>query len=263
MQKFVIFILIALTLSSCKAEIKPYPTPTNFDEYANAATQIAVLTSATATVDVQPEHSEEILDEGKSNVIFRDDFDAQLKLGWEWVNEKKENWSLTTKPGFLQINVTNGYFNLKNASNVLLYNAPQGDFILETSILFDAQESEQFAGLIVLESSENYAQTGIGFCPVVIGCVGRGIYLDIYQNAKLSLPRNSMVYPENVLFIQWVLVDGTMTVFTSKDNYSWFKAFQKPLNFEVNQVGLIAAQNTSEELASAAFDYFEIRQITP
>lgn len=264
MRNFFYLLFLAFIIIGCSPEIKPYPTPTNFDEYANAATQIAILTSVTATVETPNTLPvEEILDDASSQLIFRDDFDVQLKSGWEWVNEKKENWNVSGKPGFLQINVERGYFNLENASNVLLYNAPQRDFILETVILFDAQANEQFAGLIALESSKNYAQIGIGYCPTVVGCVGRGVYLDMYQDAKLSLPRNSMAYAENALFIQWVFIDGTMTVFTSKDNYSWFRAFQKPLNFDVKQVGLIAAQNSSEEPAIAAFDYFEIRQINP
>lgn len=253
---------LAFIIVGCNASITPQPIPDNFDEYIGGATQIAIITAPTPT-DVFTVPTAEPFDL-ETRVIFRDDFDRQLRSDWVWVNERADTWSLSAQPGFLQINAIHGYFKLGNASNILLHDAPQDNFVIETSFTFDPRESEQFAGLIALDSNQNFVQAGIGFCATIVGCVGRGLYVDIYQNGNLTLPRNTAPYTNNNLLIRLVFQNGIMTVFTSQDNLSWFRMFERELPFNISQVGLIAAQNNFVEVIPpiALFDYFEISLIS-
>lgn len=263
MRKKIIMLAFAFIVIGCNASITPQPVPSNFEENISGATQIAILTAPTST-DVFAVPTAEPF-ELETRVIFRDDFTRQLRSDWIWVNERADTWSLSVQPGFLQMNAINGYFNLGNASNILLHDAPQDNFVIETSLNFDPQESEQFAGLIALDSNQNYVQAGIGFCTPVVGCVGRGLYVDVYQNGSLTLPRNTASYTYDNLLIRLVFQNGTMTVFSSQDNFSWFRMFERELSFNISQVGLIAAQNNFPEVLPpiALFDYFEISLISP
>lgn len=253
--------MLAFITIGCNASITPQPIPTNFEEHISGATQIAIITAPTPT-DVFTVATAEPFDL-ETRVIFRDDFDRQLKSGWVWMNQNSENWNLETRLGFLQINTVNGYFNLGNAQNILLRDAPQNDFVIETSFIFDPIETEQFAGLIALDSNQNFLQAGIGYCAPALGCLGQGLYIDVYQNARLSLPRNAIQFADSTIFIRLVFQNGMVTVFTSKDDFSWFRVFEKELGFEIAQVGLISAQNNDIIPIVATFDYFEIKHITP
>lgn len=262
MSKKAIISILAFTILGCNVSVTPQPVPINYDETASRATQIAILTTTTQTV-TPPASAVEPFNNLETQVLFRDDFDRQLKSDWVWINEKTENWSLESKLGFLEINAINGYFNLANASNILLYDAPQNNFIIETSFIFDPDASDQFAGLIALDSNQNFIQAGIGYCSTSVGCVGRGLYVDVYENGNLILPRNNTQYVDNSLFIRLMFKDGFVSLFISQDKFSWFRMFEKEIQFNISRVGLIAAQNNDIEPIRASFDYFEISLINP
>lgn len=260
MKKIYFIWAFPLFILACSTSIQPNPTPAEFNEFALGATQIAIMTSTTPTIiAIQPTQESNL----STQTIFRDEFEESLDAEWKLINENPPNWSLTTKAGFLQINSIGGYFSLGNASNVLLRPAPQGDYILETSLLFEADESDQFAGIIAAESNQNFVQAGIGYCAIVVGCVEHGLYVDIYQNGKLTLPRNMAKIPLDVLFIRLVFQANSLTVFTSYDGYSWFRMLEKELTLNIQQVGLISAQNNTENIKIASFDYFDISLIAP
>lgn len=260
MKKIFFIWALPLFILACSNNIQPNPTPADFNELAIGATQIAILTSSTPTISaIQPTQESKI----PTQSIFRDEFEETIDAEWKLINENPHNWSLTTKEGSLQITSIGGYFSLGNASNVLLRTAPQGDYILETSLLFEADESDQFAGIIAAESNQNFVQVGIGYCPITVGCVEHGLYVDIYQNGNLTLPRSMAKVSLDALFIRLVFQANTLTVFTSHDGYSWFRMVEKELTMNIQQIGLISAQNNSENIEIASFDYFDISLIAP
>ncbi|NJN62934.1 MAG: hypothetical protein HC795_16720, partial [Coleofasciculaceae cyanobacterium RL_1_1] len=163
MIKKILVLILSLTIVGCNNTITPPATPENYNEFTAGATQIAIMTTSTQTIPA-PNPSPEAF-ELKTQVIFRDDFESQLKSGWIWVNESENNWNLNNKAGFLEIYSTGGYFRFNSSSNVLLREAPARNFMIETNLFFDPNESDQFAGLIAIESSQNFLQAGIGYCP--------------------------------------------------------------------------------------------------
>jgi beta-xylosidase len=264
MAKKLCILLISLFTLSCSSTISAPPLPENFNEVSLAATQIANQINSTQST---PSPTDALAETGPlaKKVIFRDDFNVHLKSSWAWVNEDPNNWSLINKPGFLQINTTNGHFYLGNAKNVLLQPAPQDNFVVETSMLFDPSEGEQFAGLIILESNQNFIQVGLGYCPINIGCIQEGIYMDIYKNSQLILPRNAIAYNTgDAIFFRLAFEDGKITVTSSKDSLSWYRLFETETQMNIAQVGLITTQNSAEAKSDiATFDYFEISLLAP
>ncbi|MDP1548181.1 MAG: hypothetical protein Q8L87_19380 [Anaerolineales bacterium] len=245
-----VLILFLLT-SGCETAIQP-PTPQAGRVEISTATPQPVIITATAP-------SSETPDANNAETVFRDDFNSDLEPGWQWLNENPAAWNLVQFPGFLQIHAESGYINLGTAKNVLVRNAPEGDFIVEASLNYSPDDSDQFAGIVLLESTRDYLQVGLGYCPPVVGCPGPGFYVDIYKNGKFTLPRNSMSFTENALVIRVIVQAGTISVFTSPNGAVWYRSFQGPVDIKVVQVGLFAGQNNEVLTIPAMFDYFELK----
>ena len=192
------------------------------------------------------------------DLIFRDDFNATLAEGWQWLNEDPTAWNLSNVSGSLQILTQSGYINLGNAKNVLLRDAPAGDFLVETSLRFDPDEGDQFAGIVLYESNADYVQAGLEYCSPVVGCSGQGIYVDIYKNGNLLLPRNEALSRDIVLRIRMAYENGVIVLYTSQDGTAWFRSFEHEMDMNITKVGLFAGQNNSALPKPAVFEYFEV-----
>lgn len=251
---------LLLSVSGCESAIQS-PTPdVNLTDVVMTVTHLADRTP-TPTITSTPEAtatSTPIVFTSDTETLFRDDFNAELKPGWQWLNENPINWSLVNIPGSLQIQAEPGYINFGNAKNLLLRPAPQGDFFVETSVNFLPDESDQFAGVVLFESITNFAQAGLGYCLPAVGCLGQGHYLDIYQNGIYALPRNPTQYFGNTLAIRLVVEGNMLSLFTSPDGKAWYRSYQRSINFNIQQVGLFAGQNNDTLNIPATFEYFEI-----
>ncbi len=275
MKKYIILPFIAIIIIGCQTAITPQGDPEQIQLLSNAATQLALTGSAiqTATQAVEQTATQNAfnllnpltptptaidINNETANILFRDDFDKLLKTGWQWTNEIPENWSLTEKPGDLQINVIGGYVNLQNAANMLTIAAPQGDFYIETALLFDPDTDNQFAGLIMYESDNEYIQTGVSFCSPINGCIGKGLYIDIYQEGNLLLPRTAIDFTQNRLAIRMVHTTGKIIFFASLDSKVWYRISDFETDINVKRVGIITGQSVAELPQPALFEYFEI-----
>ncbi len=275
MKKFIIFPFIAIIIISCQSKLIPPSDPEQIQNLSNAATQIALTGSArqTATQAVEQTATQSALyllnpqtptptaidiNNETATILFRDDFDKLLQTGWQWTNEIPENWSLIEKPGDLQINVVGGYVNLQNASNMLTVPAPQGDFYIETSLLFDPDTDNQFAGLIMYESDNEYIQTGASYCSPINGCIGKGLYIDIYQEGNLLLPRTAIDFIQDRLAIRMVHYTGKIVFYASLDGKVWYRISEFATDINVSRVGLITGQSIADLPKPALFEYFEI-----
>jgi beta-xylosidase len=189
---------------------------------------------------------------------FRDDFDGELKPGWEWINEDEFNWSLSTEPGMLHIEVAEGYVQQNNASNVLMRPAPNGDFQIETKLTFEPWGIDQFAGLIIFESNFNFIQGGYAFCLSFSGCKENGLYMDIIQNGSLVLPLKPTPFEDDTVYLRLSRRGNSVSFLASFDGISWYR--QDTYTTEINPVmiGIATGRNIYEETVSAYFDYFQV-----
>ena len=191
---------------------------------------------------------------------FRDDFDATLGAGWQWLNEDPDNWSLSAVPGTLQINVDGGQVSDETIRNLLLRQAPTGNFQIETKVAFKPTADFQFAGLIIYESPPNLIQAGRAFCDLPDVCVGEGLYVDYYNNGNFVTPNFAAAYTDRDAYLRLVRQADTYTFQSSSNGGEWILRGGTVSTMNPLQIGLVAGQNTAD-LVPAVFDYFEVRSL--
>ena len=117
----------------------------------------------------------------QSSQTWTDEFaTSSLNSHWFWVREDNTHWSLTDNPGFMRITTQQGglLFDGGDAKNLLLRDAPVGDFEIETRVIFTPTENFHIAGLLVYQDDDNFLMLGRAYCGFIPPCVGNGIYFD-------------------------------------------------------------------------------------
>jgi beta-xylosidase len=191
---------------------------------------------------------------------FRDDFDSTLGAGWQWLNEDPDNWSLSAVPGTLQINVDGGQVSDETIRNLLLRQAPTGNFQIETKVTFKPTADFQVAGLIIYESPPNLIQAGRAFCDLPDVCVGEGLYVDYYNNGNFVTPNFAVAYTDSDAYLRLVRQGDTYTFQSSSNGSEWILRGGTVSTMNPFQIGLVAGQNTVD-IIPALFDYFEVRSL--
>jgi len=262
MKRRIILSLVFLLISGCgTSSPNPSDAAINSTQIPVAATQLATNTPRpTETPQPVPSRVPTATEEAEK-IIFQDDFQRNLARDWQWLNEDPANWSLQTVPGSLQITVEPGYVNFKNASNVLLMPAPEGNFQIETRLNFPTSERAHFAGLLLYESEKNFIQAGHAYCIPINRCVGDGIYLEEFNQGKvLTTPYVAQTYNGDSISLRLVYKDGVMNFLTSPNGLAWYRIKESAVGFNILQVGLVASQNF-EKPAAVTFDYFQIKSL--
>ena len=183
--------------------------------------------------------------------VWRDEFDSELPdPAWFWVNENPDGWSLITDPpGFLRIS-TSPY--PTGGENLLLRSGAQGNFTIETRVLFEPSSNFQFAGLVIYQDEANFLQFGRAFafgdiCPV---CIGNGIYFDNFQEGGL-VGGNFVTGTElaGEAYLRLELRGRRVTAFYSANGEDWQRIgrHEVPPSFRVSAVGLTSSQNYGGE----------------
>jgi beta-xylosidase len=192
---------------------------------------------------------------------FRDDFNGTLDAGWSWVREDPQNWSLTTLPGSLQINVAGGYVTAGTNPNLLLRPTPEGNFQIQTQITFRPTRNYQFAGLIMYENDSNFIQAGRAYCNS-IGCAGAGLYMNYYKDGRVVKPDFGQPFGDiDPLLLRLTRSENTYTFEASTDGKVWFIIGSHTSNMNPQQIGLVTGQRMRGENPPALFEYFEIRSL--
>jgi hypothetical protein len=262
MKRRIILSLVFLLISGCGTS-SPNPS-----DAAINSTQIPVTVTQLATNTPRPTETPQPVPsrvptatEEAEKIIFQDDFQNILANDWQWLNENPANWSLQKVPGSLQIMVQPGYVNFKNASNVLLMPAPEGNFQIETMLNVPESWRTHFAGLLLYESEKNFIQAGHAYCNPIYRCVGEGIYLEEFnQGYALLDPYVAQEYSGTKLGLRLVYKDGRLTFLSSPNGTVWYRINESVVGFKILQVGLAASQNL-EDPSAVTFDYFQIKSL--
>lgn len=230
------------------------PVPTD----APTATVPAAATSAPeviAPITVAPVAALEIL----PGSLFSDEFENQLAEGWKWEAEDPSRWSLSKEPGALQISASGTSFSIDGIpTNLLLRDAPDGDFEISTLVRFSPQVNYQFAGLVVFQEKGNALQFGRGYCNSPGICAGDGLYFDNWKN---SAPENGSFATKtwgDRVYLRLQKTGNSYSAFYSNDGYTWTLTGTHERDFSNPRVGLVAAQSPGEIRAS--FDFFSLRE---
>jgi serine/threonine protein kinase len=232
-------------------------TPENTPELSNTA--ITVINTSIPTNSPVPSPSSTVRPptEIASAGTFRDDFDSQLAAGWTWLAEDPSKWSLTAESGSLQILASDSSLDGPALPyNILVRDAPTGDFEITTSLRFAPTSNYQVAGLIIFEDRGNALQFGRAFCDLPEACVGDGIYFDNYENGSITGSNYRTAYQGEVLYLRLQRSGNVYSGFFSENGEQWTKLGEHVRDFSQPRVGLIAAQAPTE--IAALFDYFTI-----
>ena len=188
---------------------------------------------------------------------FRDDFDGQLAEGWTWLAEDPAKWSLTAVDGSLQILASDSSLDGPALPyNILVRDAPTGDFEITTSLQFAPTSNYQVAGLIVFQDQSDALQFGRAFCDVPGACVGDGIYFDNFANGSITGSNYRTAYRGEVLYLRLQRTGNAYSGYFSENGEQWTKIGEHVRDFSQVRVGLIAAQAPTP--IPALFDYFTV-----
>ena len=191
---------------------------------------------------------------------FQDDFAGQLAEGWTWLGEDPAKWSLSTVDGSLQIIASDASFDGPYLpTNILLRDAPTGDFEIVTALHFAPTSNFQAAGLVVFQDQGNVLQFSRAFCDVVNACVGDGVYFDNFENGSVTGSNYHIAFHGSVIYLRLRREGNTYTGYYSEDGQNWIATGEHVRDFTQVQVGLIAAQSQTE--IPAVFDYFTMSKL--
>ena len=240
-KPLIFFSFLGLMAFACSLGATPSATAT--PEPAEPVASVPPVASATA-----------------SPVLFRDDFEGSLAVGWQWLHEDPTHWSLTATPGHLRIIVQPSSVNEERVRNFLVRPAPDGNFEIGTLLRFTPTSNFQFAGLLIYQAQGNAMQFGRAFAQCGSAyCVGNAIYFDSYQAFKFD-PTNFATQVDNpsVAYLRLSREGTNYTAYYSSDGNNWNTIGQHTSSITPTYVGLIAAQAQPQEVP-ADFDYFTIK----
>jgi hypothetical protein len=189
-------------------------------------------------------------------VIFSDDFESQLVEGWVWEAEDPTRWSLSEVPGSLVLTTTDP------PANILLRDAPAGDFDITTQLRFAPTTDFQFAGLLIFHDEGNSLQFGHAYCDVSDTCVGDGLYFDKIENGAFAADSFKTAFGGPVVYLRIRKEGNTYSAYYSANldviGDPWTKAGEYAMELSPIRVGVWAGQ--AQEELDAAFDYFLISE---
>lgn len=182
---------------------------------------------------------------------WRDDFaSSTLHPLWSWVREDATRWSLTDNPGFLRITTQTDW------NNLLIADAPSGDFQITTKVTVNPTENFQHAAIQVYQDDANYVQLNRAYAngdnvnfDRIIGGVPVGI-----QTPEAA----------TTLWLRIAREGDTYTAFTSPDGAAWMQVGQHTATLINAKIGLAAGNvwpNVPE--IPADYDYFELEANWP
>jgi beta-xylosidase len=191
-----------------------------------------------------------------------DDFTSTtLDSRWSWINEDPSQWSLTKQRGNMKITCTSSGLFCNSTMNLLVQPAPEGDFAIQTYLLFKPKVNFQFAGLLVYLDDGNYVAFGRAFCDVEAPtCVGNGIYFD-HEEADTWIQPNFATAVTQVAkaYLRLERRGNEYIAYYSADAKQWQYIGTHTGGFTPAYIGLYVGNGCSEApKIPAAFNYFKL-----
>jgi regulation of enolase protein 1 (concanavalin A-like superfamily) len=182
---------------------------------------------------------------------------STLGSQWSWVREDSTRWNLGSAPGSMRITGQAGdiYTTSTNAKNILLQNAPDGDFTITTHLALPAarlSDNFQQAGLIVYQDDDHYMKL------VRIHSNGNSFEFGKEANGKAAI----LSVPDNIsrqsVYLRITKIGDNYTAYYSINGIKYTRvAIMQSASLSSIKVGLIAFTSEGSEF-NADFDHFNV-----
>ncbi|MCJ7753016.1 MAG: DUF1349 domain-containing protein, partial [Thermoanaerobaculales bacterium] len=192
-----------------------------------------------------------------------DPFDRAPAAYWTWTNEDRSHWSVTAD-GYLEVQLRqSGGYRPSQMYNLLIQPALDGDFTVETRVIFSPHKNFQEAGLILIGDDYNYFKIGRvnakgSFCA---DCVGDAITLVQRRNGVLMPSSHLKATEVEEIYLRIAVESNMITASFSEDGARW-----EILNFDLLpwapvSIGLYTLMGTEPDFEIVArFDYFAMQE---
>lgn len=248
-----IVVMLFLSVIACACASTPQPAPTS-----PPASNTPEPPADTATPEPPPPTETPV---PGPVMIFKDDFESELEEGWTFIREEPQRWSLTNEPGFMQILMQPYGFGSGNPHNLLVRDAPQGHFMIETRLVFEPRSNFQIAAIVIYQDDGNVLQLGRAYCENPTGCVGNGIYYDNFIEYGFTGENHSFtVQDPGEIYLRLERDGQDFKGYYSEDGSEWYEIATQTNPLSVDRVGLMAGQSY-EPAVYANFDYFKVYEM--
>lgn len=195
-------------------------------------------------------------------IIFEDGFEGEvLGDGWVFIREEPQRWSLTDMPGYMQILMQPYGFGSGNPHNLLVRDAPDGKFMIETHLVFEPRSNYQIAAIVIYQDDGNVLQLGRAYCDNPTNCVGNGIYFDNFIDYGFTGDNHAFsVNNPGEIYLRLERDGQNFKGYYSEDGEEWFEIATHNNPLSVDKVGFMAGQSY-EPAVFANFDYFRIYEL--
>ena len=185
------------------------------------------------------------------------DFASELGDGWTWTRENPATWSLTSRPGFLTIELEYGdlWSNwTNNCRNLLLRNAPSGDFAIETHLETQLVANINQALIVLYQDDENYLRYGM------VNTQGTTWINCVHEMGAVPQPQTFAHHPVQSVYLRIEKIGTSAVMRYSDDGLSWTYFQTIPnLNFNPVKIGIVAFDGSEAGSNSVAwYDYFRV-----
>jgi len=211
----------------------------------------AIVMTTLSPVDYQPSANASSYD-----YIWLDEFDSSfLHPLWSWVREDASHWSLTAAPGNLQITTQEGglFADSNNQNNILIADAPVGDFQISTEVTFNPIENFQYAAIQVYQDDDNFIQLNWAY-------VVNGTKIDLDKEIDGTVTSSQVPAPlTSTIFLRIERLENVYTGYYSVNGSDWTQVGQHTASLTNPKVSLAAANNLSGVAEIPAdFDWFKL-----
>jgi len=175
---------------------------------------------------------------------------STLDHGWTWIREDPSRWSLTDKPGYLQIMLQHGdlYGSWNHNENTLIRPAPAGDFELLTSVTIQPTINYQQAGLIVYQDDDHYIR--------LTRVWNDGARIQFLKEDGASITAHDVDCSVTTSFLIIQKKGNDYTGYWSADGKTWDEVYQyTDIHFSDVKVGLVAFVSPASDEIPAEFDF--------
>lgn len=184
---------------------------------------------------------------------FVDQFSGGVGEGWQWLRENASAWDTDVTPGFLRLLTEQGSLwgtGGVPARNVLLRQAPGGNFSIMTKMTFIPSSITQQLGLMLYSNDDTFLQTMRVVYP------GNSSVVTAYE---VQGKGDTVEIPSRLatVYLRITRVGDAYVSAYSPDGSVWSTVGQGSLDFVPQQIGIFATNGTAQtSLSPVEVDFF-------